>query len=172
VNFSGDGHRLSAVSVEKTCACPFSIAREYAELYLKGAETGGPEAIVSVPVPIPFLSLHRAVAMSYSVSADVTETGRGHDEVVLHWSTGARFLPDVRGAIRFRMAGLSTLVRIEGSYRPPFGRFGGAFDKIAGAWIAKRTFGDLLKRICRSLEAQQSEWLQRQELTPLLRADR
>lgn len=171
MNSSGDGHRLSAVSVEKACACPFSIAREYAELYLKGAETGGAEAFLSVPVPIPLLSLHRAVAMSYSLSADVTETGREHDEVTLHWSTGVRFLPDFQGTVRFRMAGLSTLVRIEGTYRPPFGRFGGAFDRIAGSWIAKRTFGDFLNRICRSLEAQQREWLGRQALTPLLRAD-
>ncbi len=169
---SGDGHPLSAVAVQKTCACPFSIAREYAELFLKGAETGGAEAFLSVPAPVSFLSLRRTGAMSFSLATDVTETGREHDEVVLHWTAGVRLLPDFRGTVRFRMEGLSTLVRLEGTYRPPFGRFGVIFDRTAGKWIAKRTFGDLLNRICRSLESQQRQWLERQALTPLLPADR
>jgi hypothetical protein len=153
--------RLTDVFAEKICDCPFSIAQEYAEVYLKKAEAGGVESFVRVPLAWPF-SLARRVALSFTRASDLTEPGRAHDQLVLRWASGVALLPNFRGTVRFRVDGRRTTVRIDGTYNPPLGKVGAALDRFVGKRIARRSVGDLLSRIVRSLERQQLEWLRRQ----------
>ncbi len=159
---TNDDASLTEISVEKRCACPFSIAQEYAQQYLKRSETGGPDPLVVYPFARPFFSLRRSVAMSFSLASDETEPGRAHDQVLVRWTSGFGLLPDFRGTIRFRPDHAETLVMIDGSYKPPLGRPGAVFDRLIGKWIATSTVSDLLRRITSSLEEQQRAWLSRQ----------
>jgi hypothetical protein len=159
---TNDDATLTEISVEKRCACPFSIAQEYAQQYLERTETGGPAPLVVYPFALPFFSLRRSVAMSFSLASDVTEPGRAHDQVLLRWTSGFGLLPDFRGTIRFRPEHGGTLVMIDGTYKPPLGRPGAMFDRLIGKWIATSTISDLLRRIAASLELQQREWLAKQ----------
>jgi len=159
---TNDDATLTEISIERRCACPFSIAQEYAQQYLKRTETGGPEPLVVYPFALPFFSLRRSVAMSFSLASDETEPGRAHDQVLVRWTSGFGLLPDFRGTIRFRPEHAGTLVMIDGSYKPPLGRPGAAFDRLIGKWIATSTISDLLRRITSSLEEQQRAWLSRQ----------
>jgi hypothetical protein len=144
-----DDSTLTEIAVERVCACPFSIAQAYAQDYLERAESTGASPLIVSPFALPFL--RRTVAMTFSV--------------VLHWKSGFALLPDFRGTIRFRAARRETLVRIEGTYAPPLGRFGTVFDGLIGKWIAKETVTDLLRRIAKSLESRQRDWLLRQVTT-------
>jgi hypothetical protein len=159
---TNDDARLTAISVEKRCACPFSIAQEYAQQYLQRSETGGRNPLVVYPFALPFFSFRRSVAMSFSVASDETEPGRAHDRVLVRWNSGFGLLPDFSGTIRFRPDRAGTLVMIDGSYKPPFGRPGAVFDRLIGKWIATNTISDLLRRITSSLEEQQRVWLAKQ----------
>ena len=153
---------LTEISVEKRCACPFSIAQEYAQQYLQRMESGGPAPLAVYPFALPFFSLRRSVAMSFSLASDATEPGRAHEQVLLRWTSGFGLLPDFRGTIRFRPEHGGTLVMIDGTYKPPLGRPGAMFDRLIGKWIATSTISDLLRRIAASLELQQREWLAKQ----------
>jgi hypothetical protein len=147
----------STVHVERTCNCPFSIATEYAVDYLKAAESGGPQAVVRVPLPlVPVLG--RKVSMSFGLAIDVAEEGRKHDEIRLRWQSGSPLFPNFNGTIRFRIDGTKSTIAIDGSYTPPFGTLGTWFDRLAGGWIAARTLDDLAQRVCRELERRESEW--------------
>ena len=159
---SKDHGRLSEISAEKMCECPFSIAQQYIESYLKEAEAGGTAAVIHLPLATPIISFGRKVAMTFSLAPDETEPGRSHDEVLVRWNSGVPLLPDFRGSIRYRIAGLRTLVRIDVVYKPPLGTLGAMFDRIIGKWLATRTINDLLRRIKTRLEKQQSEWLRLQ----------
>jgi len=158
---TNDDATLTEISVEKRCACPFSIAQEYAQQYLQRAEAGGAEPLAVYPFALPFFSLRRSVAMSFSLASDETEPGRAHDQVIVRWTSGFALLPDFRGTIRFRPEHNETLVMIDGTYKPPFGRPGAVFDRLIGKWIATSTVSDLLRRITASLEDQQRAWLRR-----------
>jgi hypothetical protein len=159
---TNDAATLTEISVEQRCACPFSIAQEYAEQYLRRKEAGGTEPLAVYPFALPFFSLRRSVAMSFSLASDETEAGRAHDQVVVRWTSGFALLPDFRGTIRFRPQQGETLVTIAGTYKPPFGRPGAIFDRLIGKWIATSTISDLLRRITSSLEDQQRAWLTKQ----------
>jgi hypothetical protein len=152
---------LTEISVERVCACPFSIAQEYAEEYLRGAERGSATPLAVSPFAMPLM--RRPVAMSFSLANDETEPGRAHESVLIRWEAGIGVLPDFRGTIRFRAARRETLVRIEGRYAPPLGRTGAVFDRLIGKWIATRTMSDLLRRIAARLELRQRDWLRRQD---------
>lgn len=155
---SADQANLTHVYVERSCACPFSIAEDYAIDFLKEAERGGDKACVYAQLPGPLPALTRGVKFSFGLSEDVTDKGRRHEEILLRWSGGSRFYPDFSGTVRFRIEHLHTRIMIEGAYRPPFGRVGKVFDSFAGRWIAERTLGDLATRISVELETKEQQW--------------
>lgn len=143
------------MTAQAHAACPFSIAETYAVQYLGHAEAGA-----EIRVPLAFLPIvvARRVALTFGMHMDVVETGRAHDEIRLHWTTGTPLLPDFRGTVRFRIDGSGTVVLVEGSYRAPFGVLGRAFDALAGRHIAAASVRDLTRRLADHLEAREREW--------------
>jgi hypothetical protein len=147
---------LRTVSVALVAICPFSIAQEYAEDFLRESERE--HAFMRVPIRfLPPLFRHR-VAMSFGVHYDVAEIGRKHDEIRLQWTAGTPFLPDFSGTVRFRIDGPNTRVLVDGAYRAPFGAAGGVFDALIGAYLARASIADLAQRIAAYLERRQAAW--------------
>jgi hypothetical protein len=148
----------TAVHVERTCTCPFSIADDYAARFLAAAQRGGPETFVRAPLAHMIPALRRKVRISFGRSTDAVEPGRAHDEIRLHWLAGSSMLPDFRGTLRFRIDGSGTRIMLDGAYRPPLGPLGMAFDRIVGRWIARATLDDFAKRIATFLEDEERNW--------------
>lgn len=152
---------MRAVSVQAHAACPFSSAQEYAVEYLRRAEAGTNEAEIHVPVGFLPALLHRRVAVTFGVHADVAEAGRPHDEIRMRWNAGTPLLPDFRGTLRFRIAGTGTDVLVEGTYRAPLGALGGLFDNLIGRHIARASVNDLARRLAGALETNERAWRSR-----------
>lgn len=148
------------ITVTALAECPFSIADEYAQEYLRNAEAGGAESLVRVPW-FPWLPAfaHR-VRMSFGVHADMSEPGRRHDEISVRWSSGSRLLPNFRGTICFRIDATRTRVLVEGSYDAPLGVLGRCFDNVIGKRIARASLQDLADRLATFLEQRERAWRQ------------
>jgi hypothetical protein len=149
---------VRAVSLQEHSTCPFSIAQEYAVDDLRRAEAGEDEAQIRVPIALLPLWLRRSVAITFGLHYDVAEAGRRHDEIRLRWSAGTPLLPDFRGTLRFRIAGTGTDLLVEGSYRIPFGTFGGLFDNLVGRHVAHASLRDLIRRIAGACETSERAW--------------
>jgi hypothetical protein len=150
------GDALRTVSVAQVAVCPFSIAQEYAEDFLREAERE--HAFMRVPIRfLPPLVQHR-VAMLFGVHYDEAEIGRKHDEIRLHWNAGTPFLPDFTGTVRFRIDGPNTRILVDGTYRAPFGIAGSVFDALIGGYLARASALDLAQRIAAYLERRQAAW--------------
>jgi hypothetical protein len=150
---------VSRVVVERVARCPFSVAHDYAEDYLRDAEQ---EVEVRVPLRDVIRSVpgqaHKAVKLVFALHPDETESGRGHDAMMIEWHAGTRLFPDFHGTLRLRIATVeSTRLTFEGAYRPPLGAFGVLFDMLIGRSIARATMRELLDRIAYALELRERE---------------
>ncbi len=127
--------RVSRIVVERVARCPFSVAHEYAEDYLRDAERS-----VEVRVPLrDFIAglpgaARAPVKMVFALHPDEAESGRLHDALAIEWHAGTRLFPLFHGTLRLRIASVdSTLLTFEGAYRPPMGPVGVVFD---ASWAA------------------------------------
>jgi hypothetical protein len=143
---------VGTVHAEVLANCPFSIAGEYASEYFKEAERGGDGAVLHAG------PLGHRVTVRFGLRTDVTEPGRPHDEILLHWSAGTAWLPDLVGTLRMRIENANTRLLLDGSYVPPGGPLGGLFDAIAGRRVARATADDVLRRLARALEERELLW--------------
>jgi hypothetical protein len=132
--------------------CPYSVAQDYAEDYLRRAEGGGPEATI---VAGPF---GRRVLFRFALRTDVAEIGRPHDEIVMRWFARSALLPDFVGTLRMRIVEGGTSLIFDGRYLPPFGFFGALFDRLVGNRIAQATAHDLVRRVADALDQRERTW--------------
>lgn len=148
------------ITVTALANCPFSIAAEYAQEYLQKAEAGGAESLVRVPWFSFLPALTHRVRMSFGIQADVTDSGRLHDEILLRWGSGTWLLPNFHGTICFRIEALRTRIIIDGRYDVPLGVLGRCFDAVIGKRIARASLQDLGDRLATFLEVRESTWRQ------------
>ncbi|MBV9409768.1 MAG: hypothetical protein JO164_13150 [Candidatus Eremiobacteraeota bacterium] len=151
---------VTRVAVERIARCPFSIAHEYAEDYLRDAERA---VTIRVPVRDALRALsgkgRKPVQLVFALHPDETESGRGHDAMLVEWRAGTRLFPDFHGTLRLRIATVDTTrLTFEGAYRPPLGRSGIVFDLLIGRFIARAAMAGLLRRIAEALEYREAEY--------------
>lgn len=140
---------VSRVRAEREFCCPFSIAHEYAADFLRELEGA----------PLVAGSLSRPITLRFAFHDDVSDLVRRHDAIVLAWRTGSSWLPDCAGALRFRIAPHDcTVAHFEGTYTPPFGLIGAAFDLVVGHRIASSTADDLLRRMASYVERREQRF--------------
>lgn len=144
------------ISRERIAKCPFSVAQSYVCAFLSDAKQDGCRGLVRASIGP--LRIAAPISADYGLRWDSQEQGRPHDEIAFSWNAAHPLLPGFQGVIRLRIRALCTLVRIEGSYRPPLGVAGVAFDALAGCHIARRTLDDLLVRLCEELERRETLW--------------
>ena len=125
------------IVVERVVRCPFSVAHDYAEDFLRDASGRVFEARVPLRDFIWALRgrFHRPVKLVFRRHLDATESGRQHDAMLIDWSAGTALCPDFHGHLRMRIASVETTrLTFEGSYEPPFGPPGPA---IVLSWTLK-----------------------------------
>jgi hypothetical protein len=157
------------VIVERVVRCPFSVAHDYAEDFLRDAATDG----VELHVPLRDLAptrgghLRRHVRLVAERIPDEHDPGRVHDALEIDWAAGTRFFPDFHGALRLRIDSVETTrLTLEGTYRAPFGAFGLVFDQLIGRRIARATLRDLLRRLGDAMEQREAEFRAREPAKP------
>jgi hypothetical protein len=147
------------IDVERIIECPFSLALEDAADFLPMLQA----QTVLVRLPYRQLGIPIDGALSHRVEAHVhrqpdrTEWGRAHDELDFTWLARSRWLPDLRGVLRIRIAGLNARIMLHAEYVPPFGRLGSYFDRSVGHRIARATAAALVDRFAVAL---QHRWTQ------------
>jgi len=151
---------ITRIAVERIALVPFSVAHEYAEEFFRDAER-----YVDVRVPLRDLfwalrgKLRRPVRLTFALHPDEVEGGRLHDAMLVEWHAGTALFPQFHGTLRMRIASVDTTrLVLEGAYRPPLGRVGVLFDRIAGRRIARATMLDLLGRLVVRMEHRESEF--------------
>ena len=152
---------VTRITVERVARCPFSVAHDYAEEFLREIDERGAEVRVRVRDLLPTRrgKLRRRVRIVFERRLDEAEAGRSHDAVALHWSAGTRLFPDFHGDLRLRIASVDeTLLTLEGEYRPPLGPLGALFDVLLGRRIARSTMNELVGRIAKALERREEAY--------------
>lgn len=135
---------MTTVHAGRYVACPFSASIEYAEDALRERH----DIIVS-----PGRLLGEHVALDTKVTDDLTDAVRRHDALLLAWQPKhAALFPNFRGALTARPKLRGSYLRLQGSYDPPAGFWGVAFDAMAGRFIAALTLRRLLDEIGRAVE--------------------
>ncbi|GAC1582296.1 MAG: hypothetical protein NVS3B7_17660 [Candidatus Elarobacter sp.] len=143
---------LGIVHAERIAGCPFSVAQEYAEDYLRDAELGSEGAVLFAG------PLARRVHFRFGRRSDVVEEGRPHDEIVLRWFAKSPLLPDFVGTLRMRIANHRTLLVLDGRYATPAGPLGAICDRVIAKRIARATAHDFLRRVADALGLREHRW--------------
>ena len=149
------------VAVERVVCCPFSVAHDYAEDFLRDAAAGGVELHVPLRDVAPTREGHlrRRVRLVAQRILDDHDPGRVHDALEIDWAAGTRFFPDFHGALRLRIDTVETTrLSLEGTYEPPMGPFGRVFDLLVGRRIARATMRDLLRRLGDAMEQREAKF--------------
>jgi hypothetical protein len=151
---------ISRVSVDRLVSVPFSIAHDYAEDFFRAAER---DVEVRVPLRDLFWAMRgrfrRPVRLVFALHPDDTDEGRVHNAMLIEWTAGTRLFPQFHGTLRLRIDTVeSTLLTLEGSYRPPFGPAGLAFDRLLGRRIARSTMRELLERLALAMEQRERNY--------------
>lgn len=151
---------ISRVSVERLVQVPFSVAHDYAADFFREA---GRDVEVRVPLRDLFWAgrgrFRRSVRLVFALHPDETDRGRIHDAMLIEWTAGTRLFPDFHGTLRLRIATVeSTLLALEGCYRPPLGRPGLLFDRLVGRRIARATMRELLERVALAMERRELDY--------------
>jgi hypothetical protein len=126
------------MKLRKVAECPFSVAQEYATMFL-GKE---PWSIVAWRLGrLRFVVPGRAWTVA---RPDLTEPGTPHDELLVTWQSALPFIPPLRIIIRFRIAWLTTAITVEGQGLP------NGFTHLV--------LEDLLERLSRYLEEEERQY--------------
>ncbi len=151
---------ISRVSVDRLVQVPFSVAHDYAEDFFRAAERD-----VEVRVPLRDLfwavrgQFRRPVRLVFALHPDETDDGRRHNAMMVEWTAGTRLFPQFHGTLRLRIASVaSTLLTLEGAYRPPFAPLGVVFDRLVGRRIARATMAELLERLALAMEQREDAY--------------
>lgn len=130
--------------------CPYNLAQEYLA-HIVGARTGTPSPL-TLTLALPGAELAKEVVVTYDAAIDPMHFDEPWH---LHWKPKAGPYPEFDGELTVRADETYASCRLElkGSYRPPGGALGAAFDRAVGNRIAQATAQALLERIGAELEA-------------------
>jgi len=134
--------------------CPYDLARHYlAASVASQAACGEDQPLpLTVAMPMPGVELSKIVAVTYATARDPK---RKDQPWHIHWRADGGPYPEFDGELTVRAEATPSRARLElkGSYRPPGGVLGKAFDMAAGSHIASETAKAFLKRLGDDMEA-------------------
>jgi hypothetical protein len=144
---------MTALRHTKVVFCPYARAKTYlAQALEELADRSAPQTL-TLRVPLPGGELAKDVVVRYGRAADP----RHFDQPwTVHWTPkGGGPYPDFDGTLTVRSDERysSSILELDGSYRPPFGSVGQLFDEAVGVHIAESTANVLLSEIAARMEA-------------------
>jgi hypothetical protein len=149
---------MSTLSVRHFTRCPYSRARRSLERSLAALADNGQGHAMTLSVPLgkdeTAGALQKDVIVSYARSADPQHFDQPW---TIRWKpTPGGVYPDFDGELTVRAADTHSdcFLELEGTYTPPLGPIGSAFDAAIGHRIAMATGAQLLATIGDAMEQQ------------------
>jgi hypothetical protein len=137
---------MSQLSEHCIVQCPYHLAQRYLGDEVRDLATSGKQSHLTLTVSVPGLELVKGVLATFGPSVDPMHFDEPWH---IHWKPQAGPYPEFDGELTVRADETYESARIElaGSYRPPGGALGAAFDWAAGSRIASATARALLARL-------------------------
>jgi hypothetical protein len=132
--------------------CPYHLAQQYLADSVRAYAESGEQRPLTLTAPGPGMELTKGVMVSFGSAIDPMHFEQPWH---IHWKPQSGLYPEFDGELTVRADETYETARLElrGSYRPPGGIAGAAFDLVAGGHIASATAQALLKRIGDEMEA-------------------
>jgi len=144
---------MSDLLQRRVVACPYHLAQRYLSDCIQARIGAGEAGHLALTCSLPGGGqMVREVLVTYTVSADPMQFDQPWR---IHWTPKAGPYPDFDGELTVRADETyqSSLVELNGTYLPPGGLAGQAFDSVFGGRIAAATAQALLERIGTELES-------------------
>ena len=137
---------MSQLSEQRVVQYPYHLAQRYLADDVGGLAASGKESHLTLTISLPGLELVKDVLVTFAPSADPMHFDRPWH---IHWRPQAGPYPEFDGELTVRADETyeSACLELTGSYRPPGGVPGAAFDWVAGSRIASATARALLARL-------------------------
>ncbi|MBV8364134.1 MAG: hypothetical protein JO193_06165 [Candidatus Eremiobacteraeota bacterium] len=131
--------------------CPLHEIMYYAERYFSVHRKGQEQGTFTLTVDSAALNMPGRVQASHQVNVayEVKKAaGNEADAISLAWDPQDKMMPRFAGVLHAeRSEGAHSTLILEGTYNPPFGAVGAAFDAVLGQRIASATANSLLEDI-------------------------
>jgi hypothetical protein len=141
---------MSQILERRFVACPYNLAQGYLAQKI-GSKISSPGPL-ALTLSVPGAELVKEVVVSYGAAVDPMH----FDEPwAIHWQPKAGLYPEFDGELTVRAdeTYASSQLELRGSYRPPGGVVGAAFDAALGNRIARATAQALLEHLGAEMEA-------------------
>jgi hypothetical protein len=148
---------VSELSASEHVRSPSGFTAAFVAGYFERFKTAEESLRIQLRVPAEQLGLAGGVDLERNVVATVAwvNGGRPEEGLTITWQpeSGGPF-PTFSGRLLAKPDGEErSVLALEGQYVPPGGMLGGLFDGALGAWIARATAHDLLRRLRDAAEA-------------------
>jgi len=132
--------------------CPYNLARQYLAESVEARAASGAPGPLALTLSVPGGELVKEVVVTYGTATDPMHFEQPWQ---VRWKPKAGPYPEFDGELTARADETykSTLLELKGSYRPPGGALGAAFDWAVGGRIAAATAQALLERIGAEMES-------------------
>lgn len=132
-------------------SCPYHLAQGYLSDSVRKFAESGEQRRLTLTAPGPGMELTKGVMVSFGPADDPMHFDQPWR---IHWKPQSGLYPEFEGDLTVRADETYETSRLElrGSYRPPGGIAGAAFDLVAGGHIASATAQALLHRIGDEME--------------------
>lgn len=129
--------------------CPYNLAPRYLAEIVGARPSPGP---LKLTLSVPGAQLVKDVVVTYEAAVDPMHFDRPWR---VDWKPESGPYPEFDGQLVARADETyeTSLLELSGSYRPPGGVVGAAFDRVLGSRIAHATAQALLERIGGEMEA-------------------
>ncbi|MBV8197009.1 MAG: hypothetical protein JO263_02650 [Candidatus Eremiobacteraeota bacterium] len=143
---------MSQLSESRGVRCPYHLAQRYLAEIVGARAQSGEESVLTLRVSGPGIDLAKDVMVTFGEAVDPMHFDQPWR---IHWKPQAGPYPEFDGELTVRADETykTSLLELRGSYRPPGGALGAAFDWAAGSRIATATAQALLQRVGDGMEA-------------------
>src|SRR5579863_895267 len=131
--------------------CPYHLAQGYLADSVGARAASGEQRTLTLTATVPGMELSKAVMVSFGSAVDPMHFDQPWR---IHWKPQGGPYPEFEGELTVRADETWETSRLElrGSYRPPGGIAGAAFDLVVGGRIASATAQALLRRLGDDME--------------------
>jgi hypothetical protein len=140
---------MSEILERRVVLSPYHLAQRYLADII-GTQAASP-APLTLTLSVPGAQLTKDVTVTYEAGVDPMHFDKPWQ---VHWKPTSGPYPDFDGELTVRADETyrTSQLELRGSYRPPGGVVGAAFDEVLGQHIAAATARALLERIAAELE--------------------
>ena len=146
---------MSELLERRIVRCPYHLAQRYLAQGISERAASGDPGPLTLTLPLPGAELVKDVVVTYGAGVDPMHFDQPWQ---IHWKPRSGAYPEFDGELTVRADETYESSRLElcGSYRPPGGALGKAFDRAVGNRIAVATAQALLERLGAQMESRYS----------------